>query len=84
MNVRDWINDKILIFDGAMGTMLQQRGLVPGALPELLNITDPDTVTDIHREYVLAGADVITANTFRRMSSSCMESIASRRSLRRG
>ena len=64
MNVRDWINDKILIFDGAMGTMLQQRGLVPGALPELLNITDPDTVTDIHREYVLAGADVITANTF--------------------
>jgi len=55
---------KILIFDGAMGTMLQQRGLNPGDLPEILNISHPHIVTDIHREYVEAGADVITANTF--------------------
>ena len=64
MNVREWIKNDILMFDGAMGTMLQKRGLNPGALPELLNLTDPETVTQIHKEYVLAGADVVTSNTF--------------------
>lgn len=64
MDVREWLKDNLLIFDGGMGTMLQKRGLAPGAIPELLNITNPDTVTDIHREYVQAGADVISANTF--------------------
>lgn len=64
MNVREWIKNKHLVFDGAMGTMLQKRGLRPGGLPDLLNLSDPETVTGIHREYVLAGADVITANTF--------------------
>ncbi|MCL2033289.1 MAG: homocysteine S-methyltransferase family protein [Oscillospiraceae bacterium] len=58
------IKENLLFFDGAMGTMLQQRGLNPGELPELLNVTHPEIVTDIHREYVLAGADIITANTF--------------------
>ena len=47
-----------------MGTMLQARGLKTGALPELLCLEKPDTVRDIHREYVKAGADIITANTF--------------------
>lgn len=64
MDVREWLKNDILVFDGAIGTMLQQHGLKPGALPELLCLTDPETVTGIHREYVLAGADVITANTF--------------------
>ena len=64
MNVRERIKNDILIFDGAMGTMLQKRGLDAGALPELLNLTDPETVTQIHREYVQAGADVVTTNTF--------------------
>lgn len=63
-DIKSLIQNKILIFDGAMGTMLQKRGLVPGALPELLNLTDPDMVSGIHREYVNAGADVVTANTF--------------------
>ena len=53
-----------LLFDGAMGTQLQARGLKPGGLPELLNLTDPDIVCEVHREYVKAGADIITANTF--------------------
>jgi 5-methyltetrahydrofolate--homocysteine methyltransferase len=44
--------------------MLQQRGLAAGGLPELLNITSPETVVQIHREYAQAGADIITANTF--------------------
>ena len=47
-----------------MGTMLQMRGVGPGQLPELLNLTDPELVTDIHRAYVAAGCQVVTANTF--------------------
>ncbi len=56
--------DKFLLFDGAMGTMLQAAGLKPGELPELLNITSPDIVLGVHKKYVAAGADIITANTF--------------------
>ncbi len=54
----------VLLLDGAMGTMLQSRGLPPGELPELFNLSHPDVVTDIHRAYAQAGSDVITANTF--------------------
>ena len=64
MNLTEIMSSKTLIFDGAMGTMLQQRGLNLGELPELLNLSHPEVVTQIHREYVEAGADVITANTF--------------------
>ena len=52
------------LIDGAMGTELQKRGLKTGALPELLNLTDPDIVRAVHEDYVNAGADIITANTF--------------------
>ncbi len=52
------------IFDGAMGTMLQARGLKAGAFPETYNLTHPDIVLSIHKAYVEAGADIITANTF--------------------
>ena len=47
-----------------MGTMLQKSGLAPGHCPELLCLTDPDTVTGIHAAYVQAGADIVYANTF--------------------
>lgn len=53
-----------LLFDGGMGTMLQQAGLKAGALPELLNRTDPDVITSVHATYVSSGAEVITTNTF--------------------
>lgn len=56
--------NKFLLFDGAMGTMLQNSGLKAGELPELLNLSAPDTILNIHKEYVKAGADIITANTF--------------------
>lgn len=52
------------LFDGGMGTMLQARGLEAGECPERLNLTHPDVVESIHREYVEAGADIITTNTF--------------------
>lgn len=52
------------LIDGAMGTELQKRGLKTGGLPELLNLTDPDIVRAVHRDYVNSGVDIITANTF--------------------
>ena len=64
MDIREWIKNDILLFDGAMGTMLQERGMKSGALPEELNLTSPEIVTEIHKEYVRAGADVVTTNTF--------------------
>ena len=54
----------IEIFDGAMGTMLQQGGLKPGACPELMNIENPDVVKNIHRAYINSGSTIITTNTF--------------------
>ncbi|HPX61919.1 MAG TPA: homocysteine S-methyltransferase family protein [Deltaproteobacteria bacterium] len=58
------IRQQVLILDGAMGTMLQARGLRPGQSPEELNLTMPDVVASVHREYVDAGADIIVTNTF--------------------
>ncbi len=55
---------KIQIFDGAMGTMLQQRGLAPGQSPEELNITKPEIVESVHLDYLHAGADILITNTF--------------------
>ena len=54
----------LTFLDGAMGTMLQRAGMKPGQAPELLALTDPGLLTDIHRQYVTAGADVVYANTF--------------------
>ncbi|MDP4152683.1 MAG: homocysteine S-methyltransferase family protein [Bacillota bacterium] len=61
---REFLNNKIVLFDGAMGTMLQQNGLKTGELPEKFNITHPEVVTHIHQEYIKAGSDVVTTNTF--------------------
>ena len=61
---RVFAGEEFLVFDGAMGTMLQEAGLKAGELPELLNFSHSETVTAIHRAYVEAGADVISANTF--------------------
>ena len=53
-----------LVFDGAMGTQLQTRGLAAGELPELLCLTNPGEISEVHAAYVAAGADVVTTNTF--------------------
>ncbi len=58
------IRERVLILDGAMGTMLQERGLKPGQSPEELNLTMPEAVASVHRDYVAAGADIIITNTF--------------------
>jgi len=53
-----------LLFDGAFGSLLMQRGLPEGVLPEMWCLEHPEVVTGIHADYVAAGADVITTNTF--------------------
>ena len=54
----------IHIFDGAIGTMLQNAGMKPGECPELLNVTKPEVVQSIHRAYAEAGSTIIETNTF--------------------
>ena len=56
--------DHLLFLDGAMGTVLQQRGLPAGGQPELLNLTQPELLRQIYREYIEAGSQIIYANTF--------------------
>ena len=53
-----------MVADGAMGTMLFQRGLKPGECPESLNLTHPETLTEIAGLYLEAGADLLETNTF--------------------
>jgi 5-methyltetrahydrofolate--homocysteine methyltransferase len=78
-DLRDLLNQRILVLDGAWGTMLQGAGLTPADYrddrlrdhprdvtgdPDLLNLTRPDVVLDGHRRYLAAGADITTTNTF--------------------
>ncbi|MBU1864168.1 MAG: homocysteine S-methyltransferase family protein [Candidatus Omnitrophica bacterium] len=64
-NLLERLENEILIYDGAMGTLLQERGLLlPGKAPEELNLTNPSVIEEIHRLYVAAGADIIETNTF--------------------
>ena len=55
---------KLTFLDGAMGTMLQRAGLLPGELPERVALNKPDMLTAIHRQYIEAGSDIVYANTF--------------------
>src|SRR5712692_10504494 len=57
-------SDGIHVFDGAMGTMLYERGVYINRCYDELNITQPDLVRGIHADYVRAGADVLETNTF--------------------
>jgi methionine synthase I (cobalamin-dependent) len=54
----------VVMFDGGMGTLLQERGLDDGGAGELWNVDEPDAISAIHREYATAGATVLTTNTF--------------------
>lgn len=79
MTIQELAKQKILILDGAMGTMIQEYGLseddfrndsiahIEGQIKgnnDVLNITRPDVIFDIHRRYLEAGADLIETNTF--------------------
>ena len=58
------LGKQLLFFDGGMGTLLQARGLQAGEIPETWNILHPEKIKQIHREYLLAGCDIVKANTF--------------------
>jgi 5-methyltetrahydrofolate--homocysteine methyltransferase len=77
--LRDLLDRRIVVLDGAWGTMLQGAGLEPADYrmerldnhphdvtgdPDLLNLTRPDVILDVHRQYLAAGADITTTNTF--------------------
>ncbi len=64
MTFREKFGKEILFFDGAMGTMLQKNGLKTGELPENMNLTHHEVLLKIHKEYLDAGCNVITTNTF--------------------
>lgn len=64
MELKDKLGKEVLIFDGAMGTVLQQRGLKAGDIPERLNIENSEDIIDIHKSYLEAGAEILTTNTF--------------------
>ncbi len=64
MKILEKLKNSLIFFDGAMGTMLQESGLKPGEYPEMLNVTHPKLITEIHSRYLSAGCDVITTNTF--------------------
>jgi homocysteine S-methyltransferase len=63
-NLLDRIRDNVLIFDGAMGTMIYQRGVFVNVCYDDLSLTQPQLILGIHKEYIEAGADVIETNTF--------------------
>ncbi|WP_301174435.1 methionine synthase [Actinomadura geliboluensis] len=79
-NLRELLDERIAVLDGAWGTMLQGAGLKPEDYrgdrvggdhakdvtgdPDLLNLTRPDVILDVHRQYLGAGADITTTNTF--------------------
>ena len=78
-DLRDLLDRRIAVLDGAWGTMLQGAGLTEADYkadrfqnhthdvtgdPDLLNLTRPDVILDVHRQYLAAGADITTTNTF--------------------
>jgi 5-methyltetrahydrofolate--homocysteine methyltransferase len=58
------VKNRVVILDGAMGTMLQKRGMKTGESPELINLNNPELIVDIHRQYIEAGSEIIFTNTF--------------------
>lgn len=64
MEFKELIKNEFVFLDGAMGTMLQNSGMEPGEIPEILNIKNPELIAGIHEAYAKAGADIVYANTF--------------------
>jgi methionine synthase I (cobalamin-dependent)/5,10-methylenetetrahydrofolate reductase len=58
------LDDRVLVCDGAMGTMLYAKGVFINKSFDALNVTQPDLVAEVHQEYVRAGADIVETNTF--------------------
>ena len=64
MNIRDFIKNNIVYLDGGMGTLLQKSGLQPGELPERWNISHPEVIKELHKNYYDSGSNIVNTNTF--------------------
>ena len=64
MDIRTFMKENIVLLDGGMGTLLQERGLKAGEQPERWNLTHPGEITAIHRAYFDSGSHVVNTNTF--------------------
>ena len=64
MNLRDYIKQNLVLLDGGMGTLLQERGLKAGEQPERWNLTHPDEIAAIHQAYYNSGSHIVNTNTF--------------------
>lgn len=64
MNFSEYLKNNIVYLDGGMGTLLQAQGLTPGEHPEKWNISHPEIITDIHKNYFNSGSNVVCTNTF--------------------
>lgn len=64
MRLLEEMKKRRLFFDGGTGSLLQEKGLRAGELPELWNMTHPEVLVKLHRDYLEAGADIIKTNTF--------------------
>lgn len=64
MNFKEFLNKNQVLFDGALGTQIQKLGLPLGIIPETINKERPEDLLKIHKDYVKAGSQVITTNTF--------------------
>lgn len=62
--LRERLGKELIYFDGGMGTLLQEKGLAPGELPETWNLAHPEEIRNIHRRYIEAGSDIVLTNTF--------------------
>lgn len=64
MNILDYMQEHLLYLDGGMGTLLQEAGLAPGEYPERWNLSHPDVIQKIQKDYFEAGSNVVATNTF--------------------
>ncbi len=64
MNFKDFLNNNPVYLDGGMGTLLQEKGLKAGEMPERWNLTHREEIVAVHKAYFGAGSNVVTANTF--------------------
>ena len=64
MNFSEYLKNNIVYLDGGMGTLLQAQGLTPGEHPEKWNVSHPEIITDIHKNYFNSGSNVVCTNTF--------------------
>lgn len=64
MSLKEYMKNHILFLDGGMGTLLQAKGLKPGESPERWNLSNPEAIIEIHKDYYDAGTNVVNTNTF--------------------